>query len=325
MVQPESIFVTTTAKDTADRPWLTSNFRRVIRAGKSYAGSDFVLSDNPERADYILFVDSSDRYLKDVRRSQQFRKTPEKCCVYNINDAAVPVLPGIYPDMRAPTRCPDWQLGGFYIRCFDNKNLVGYDYDTAKTAKYLFSFMGNVANSSDLRHRIVSLTHDRALLVDKSSNMQDNDVQYTKSLKQSLFVICPKGIGPTSWRFYETMMAGSVPVIVSNDWLPARGFDWKEFSIHVKEDEVHRIPKLCASMEDNAVEMGKLARDQWDRNCSVSQAFGWIGQRLKEIRESQPYGNVSDLTNLYRELIYRRELTKFFRVRLGGARTFLRR
>src|SRR5262249_4335500 len=72
-VEAESIFVTTTA--------VTRNYERMIRAGHAYRGVDFCLVDDPEAADFLLFVESSEPYLLDVCRSPLFRRHHDRSFV----------------------------------------------------------------------------------------------------------------------------------------------------------------------------------------------------------------------------------------------------
>jgi hypothetical protein len=100
----------------------------------------------------------------------------------------------------------DLQLGAFYLRSFDNQLLVPPPND-AKRPTRLFSFVGNVKTAPEVRGRILALQHPDALLLNPSSGMRDNDSDYVEMLRDSHFVLCPRGLGPTSWRFYEVMMA----------------------------------------------------------------------------------------------------------------------
>jgi len=113
-MQTGTVFVTTTAVNTSSRPWLTANYERMVRAGQAYPGIDFRLADDPEDADFILFVESSEPYLGDICRSPLFRRHQNRSYVYRANDAAVPVLPGMYPDIVGPVRLPDLQSKGFF-------------------------------------------------------------------------------------------------------------------------------------------------------------------------------------------------------------------
>lgn len=314
---PLRIFPTTTALDTSGRPWATANLERMLRAGRAYRGGDFVLADRADAADVVLFVESTDPYMEDILRSELFRRHRSKACVFVSHDNAPATLPGLYACTEAPFRRPELQLASFYIRSFDNEVLRERTGPTE--SRWLFSFVGRAANAPDLRLRVLRLAHPRALLRDQTSGMRDDDPDYVEFIRSSAFVLCPRGIGPSTWRVYETMMAGRVPVILSDRWTEPRGFSWSEFSIRVPEADLDRIPELCESMKERAAEMGARARKEWERNCSLENAFGWIGSRLIEITRGmngQPHGTGSEFL---RELAFRGECSGWVRWRLGRA------
>lgn len=304
------IFVTTTTVDSAARPWATSNARRMRSAGAAYEGTDFQLTDQAADADFLLFVDSTEPYLADVLRAPLYLGSPERSFVYNHNDAAVPVVAGVYADLQGPVRHPDLHLGGFYLRCFENELLLEANDDWAPD--YLFSFVGNSKNAPFVRNQILALEYPHSLLRDSTSNLKDDDPDYVATLRQSMFVLCPRGLGPTSWRFYETMMAARVPVIISDSWVPARELQWDRFALRVPERRIDSIPDLCEAYADRAREMGRLARAEWESHCSRTRAFGWVGRRLVEIGRTatrpRPGGR-----ELLRELASRRQLLRAIR------------
>lgn len=314
-MRPDSIFLTTTARDTAERPWLTANLDRLVRAAAAYRGNEFRVADAPEHADFLLFVDSEEPYLGDVRRSPLFRKFADRSYVHNVNDAAIPIVPGMYPDLSGPVRRPDLQLGAFYLRSFDNQALV--TPPDARRPKWLFSFVGNVNTAPDVRARVLALQHPRAFLRNRSSGLRDDDLDYVETLRESKFVLCPKGLGPTSWRFYETMMAARVPVIVSDRWVPSRDLDWPAFSLRVSESDVDSIPRLCEAHEDLAEEMGRRAREEWERHCALESAFAWVGRRLRELREARDARSFHVAREFVRELAFHGNVRKYARWRLG--------
>jgi hypothetical protein len=315
-VKPDSVFLITTAHDTPARPWHTANLDRVKRAASAYRGDDFRVADSPESADFLLFVDSDEPFLGDVMRSPLYRRFVERSFVHNVSDAAIPVVAGMYPDLEGPLRRPELQLGAFYLRSFDNKALSVPPPDR-REPKWLFSFVGNVNTSPAVRGRILALQHSRGFLLNRSSGLRDDDLDFVETLRNSKFVICPKGLGPTSWRFYETMMAGRAPVIVSDLWVPARDIDWPSFSIHVPERDVESIPAICETNESRAAAMGQRAREEWERNCSLENAFGWIGRRLRELREARDARSLRLNREMLRELRFHGQVAKYARWRTG--------
>jgi hypothetical protein len=228
------------------------------------------------------------------------------------------MLPGIYPDLPGPLRDPELQIGGFYLRSFDNQLLAGAPAGDPPTL--LFSFVGDSRTAPGVRGEILQLRHSEACLIDRSSGLRDDDADYAEILKASRFVICPRGKGPTSWRFYEAMMAGRAPVVVSDLWVPAREIAWGEFSLRVSEREVASIPHLCRRYSGKALEMGRAARREWEACCSESAAFGWVGRRLLELAEAggKRPSSGSSLDRL-RELGHRGAFVAYARYRVGRA------
>ena len=104
------------------------------------------------------------------------------------------------------------------------------------------------------------------------------------------------------------------------DWLPAREIDWNSFSLHVPEDEIESIPEVCFANAGRAREMGAVARDQWERYCSLERAFGWVGRRLCELsRARREYVQGGQALEFMRDLRFRRCRVKYFRWRVGKA------
>jgi hypothetical protein len=288
----------------------------MVRAGRGYRGIDFRLADNSEDADFILFVDSTEQYLGDVCRSPLFRRYHDRSYAYNANEDPAPILPGMYPDIVGPVRLPDLQLGAFPLRAFDNKALAPPPND-AKLPRLLFSFVGDVKTAPGVRGRVIALQHPDALLLNRSSGVRDDDLDYVQTLRDSHFVLCPRGQGPTSWRFYETMMAARVPVVISDGWVPARDIDWPSCSLRVSENDIASIPSLCAANVGRARELGLRARQEWESNCSLEQAFGWVGRRLRELREARNARTIHPASDLIRHLAFRGQFLRYGRWRIG--------
>jgi hypothetical protein len=230
---------------------------------------------------------------------------PERSTVFANEDNSLPLLPGIYmgipDDLRA---CPVYRYG-FYMRIFDN--VVLKDYAPHNRCRYLFSFVGRSANAPAVRRAVLGLRCDRALLRDSWSGQHDGDAAYSSILQESKFVICPRGIGPSTWRVFEAMRTGRSPVIISDEWCPPPGPRWEEFAVIVPESRVSDIPERLLALEPRAEEMGFRAWEEWQRNFSLDTAFTWIGDTLERVQESR---------DACRPVIHRRRLREALSSRL---------
>ena len=157
-----------------------------------------------------------------------------------------------------------------------------------------------VAKSLDCNTRVaLCLTHHLCLFKSGSA-MQPRDLMtnmlnsYLSLLMRSKFILCPRGIGTSSWRLFETMKAGRVPVIISDQWVPPEGPSWLECSIRVPESEVMLIPEMLERREVDASKLALAARKVWDdwfsseavfhrivEWCLAIQANRWLPTRLQ--------------------------------------------
>jgi hypothetical protein len=48
---------------------------------------------------------------------------------------------------------------------------------------------------------------------------------FTAESAESILDRCPAGIGPATYRLFEAMELGRVPVILSDEWVPRKGLD----------------------------------------------------------------------------------------------------
>ena len=87
---------------------------------------------------------------------------------------------------------------------------------------------------------------------------------YKTILNRSIFTLAPRGYGYTSFRIYEAILCGSIPIYIWHDKkiLPFNDIlEWEKFSFIVHSSEVHKIPQLLKSA--NIKEMqSKLAEVQ---------------------------------------------------------------
>lgn len=69
---------------------------------------------------------------------------------------------------------------------------------------------------------------------------------------RSRFVLCPRGFGKSSFRLYEAMQLGSVPVYVSDaHYLPwTDEIDWSEICVLVSEDEIPHLKERLLSIDE---------------------------------------------------------------------------
>ena len=106
-------------------------------------------------------------------------------------------------------------------------------------------------------------------------------------MNNSIFVLCPRGKAPSSYRIFEAMKAGRVPVIIADEWVPPAGPSWPEFSLRVPEAHLQNLPQILERLADRGPEMGLRASEAWDRWFSREQAFQTVVTLCLQILEAR--------------------------------------
>jgi hypothetical protein len=76
--------------------------------------------------------------------------------------------------------------------------------------------------------------------------------EYVRNSVESDYVLCARGAGNWSWRFYETLSLGRIPVFVDTDCVLPYDFllDWREHVVWVDRTELPRIGEQVAGFHE---------------------------------------------------------------------------
>lgn len=139
------------------------------------------------------------------------------------------------------------------------------------------SFMGNI-KTHPCRQTLELLFND---------DDDDDDIywsntygDYRSVMKQTVFALSPRGFGPTSFRLYEALEFGCIPVYIHDDdiWLPYKDeIDWSQLAIlhHIKD--MATLPKRLESISDEQITtMRKYASRIYDKYFTLDGLFKWM-------------------------------------------------
>ena len=151
--------------------------------------------------------------------------------------------------------------------------------------KYKAAFAGRLTH--DLRRRMFEVLDgtEGFMLHDPGGvAISDKDVNHFRDItSDSIFGLCPRGYGPTSFRTYETIQMGAIPIIIGDEfWLPFRDIiDWNKLSVMVDENQMHHIPGIVNQLIDSGkyksmLEYGKFCYDNYFSNNGIPQTLAKI-------------------------------------------------
>ncbi len=75
-----------------------------------------------------------------------------------------------------------------------------------------------------------------------------NRQEYRELLSRSRFSLCPRGVGPSTVRFWESLEAGAIPVLIADDMRLPCGFDWDRCVVRIPECETARLNEIVGSI-----------------------------------------------------------------------------
>lgn len=271
-----------------------------LRDGVSRGDDAHEIVDDPDEADAILLLESPENkfrsYIRLLRRHPLVVAYPEKTFVFEVCDAPLPLLPGLYASLPA--------------RHFDRHRVRAFQYWRAMPADLveravslhgdrkptlLYSFRG--FRTARVRGRIFAELGgtDGSAITETTrqfwhSSIDDpGRVDFAREILDSAFVLCPRGSGTSSVRLYEAMQLGRAPVVIADEWVAPDGIPWSDFSIRVAEDRVGDIPAILQQYEERAPEMGRRAKEAWNMWCRTGPTIArHIMDRIEGLAHERP-------------------------------------
>jgi len=104
-------------------------------------------------------------------------------------------------------------------------------------------------------------------------------------MERSVFALCPRGYGKTSFRLYEAMQMGAIPVYIYDEpWLPyTELLNWREFCVPCHIDDIHTLTDNLRSIPYQAIEaMRAAAEAYWPSYFTMTGTSRQIARMLRE-------------------------------------------
>lgn len=74
--------------------------------------------------------------------------------------------------------------------------------------------------------------------------------QYCHKIAQSVFTLCPRGFGPTSFRIQESLQYGSIPVYISDEFVIPHNVPFDRYGVLIQPENIHRIHDILTSIPE---------------------------------------------------------------------------
>jgi hypothetical protein len=156
--------------------------------------------------------------------------------------------------------------------------------------KVFCSFVGSITHP--IRQKLDDALRGRAGFEFYSKNWTPSisstgEELFLRKTSESIFSLCPRGYGASSFRFYEALQLGAVPIFVTDKaWFPFDDVvDWDSFSIRIHESEIQGIPDILVEMVPFASKMVEAGKEAYNQYFSI-HAFPKQIIRILDARSS---------------------------------------
>lgn len=129
-----------------------------------------------------------------------------------------------------------------------------------------YSFIG--ADNHPVKKKLFAMNHPTNCVVKKrdqwhfardtflpnynSKEEQEHErLEYQDVLARSRFSLCPRGTGPSSLRFWESLQAGAIPVLISDELALPEGLAWETCVIQIPENSIEKINTILGAITHN--------------------------------------------------------------------------
>lgn len=260
-----------------------------------------VLVEPDDKPDLIFMTDiSGPGWFSELRNNRLANANPNKCFAVSDTDFPMPLLHGIYTSAHTGLAFASrYRSGSYNLYPDDQKNEFVENCTTCVAdykKRHLYSFQGR--DSSNVRKQLFAQPPQTGALIENTTsiysgfggqlpNHRENQLRYFEVMRESNFVLCPRGVGAGSIRLFEAMSLGVAPVILSDRWILPEGPDWVSCAIRLKESEISNIYHILTSVEHLSLEMGRRSQAEYQKYFSDDSYFNFLVDSALSIQNRQ--------------------------------------
>lgn len=164
------------------------------------------------------------------------------------------------PKEKLPINTIKFSAGGNQKNCISIPLICNSIPNIKETKKDIFcSFVGSITHP--VRIEMLSELVNKNDYILKYKNWSTSVEEKNKDLflditSRSIFCLCPRGYGASSFRLYEAMQLKSIPVYIYTDepYIPFKDdLDWDNIAILIEKKEICDIDKILKSITTNKI------------------------------------------------------------------------
>lgn len=144
--------------------------------------------------------------------------------------------------------------------------LIGQPYKKIHAQKkYKANFIGNMTHP--IRNEIINtLRNKEGYYISAASHNVD---EFNRIMAESIFTLAPRGYGTPSFRAYEAMYQGSIPVYISDEFAIPLNTNFNDYGVLIKSENIALIDEILNSYNEYNIKMKREAiADFYSKYCT---------------------------------------------------------
>jgi hypothetical protein len=250
---------------------------------------------NPDEADRILFVDLHQAHHLDVRRfvskHHLYKNHKNKILVWNEKDRPLFDVRGLYVNVPSYFKNDVTIVPIPYLFVPADPLFHGTNF-SASQRTLTCTYRGT--NTHKCRKVLSQLQLPYCLLIDSTLSNSIPKHEFLAELDRSIHALCPRGHGLTSFRLYEVMARGCLPVIIADGWVPPKGISWQSFCTFIDEKDTPKFANRLDYTTEEILQRQMNLVCEYNTHLSPNVRMNYFLNQISDI----PYGDCLSISNV---------------------------
>ena len=184
--------------------------------------------------------------------------------------------------LKSPMSVKRWLLRGRFLRhptAIAAMNEFGFSITGTNTFARIETMMALKDNKDKYKDIEFDIAEKQGF-----SGLENELNEYIHHLEKNTYIVCPRGTENYSFRIYEALSRGRIPVIIDTDVVLPKEINWDELAIKVPYESLDKIFDLVLRDYRSRSESEFLARQK--RAITTMAELGtmrWVRELTKEL------------------------------------------
>jgi len=142
------------------------------------------------------------------------------------------------------------------------------------------SFIGVISGRHRVREKLRELLSNKdGYLISESCGFP----KFKETMERSIFALCPRGYGKTSFRINEALNLGAIPVYIYDEpWIPFNDLiDFNEYGVLIHENEIEDIDIILKNISNEKIlSLQKNGKEIYEEYFTYDGCFNKIINKI---------------------------------------------